>query len=492
MHLEHLYLTTPETFHMNCIHKVILFSLVITASCSPKSEQANQYKAPNIIFYLADDQDKYDYGCYGNEKIHTPAVDKLASQGMIFENAFTGQAICAPSRSQLYTGNYPLKNGCFINHIQTKDDQVSVATYMRELGYEVILAGKSHVGPGTVFNWDLAWKPVKTEGVPRPYIPMDEIQNYFKSVEKPFCMFITSDYPHGPYFQVDDTSADDLKFFPFNMQDKEKANKVKQIAGYYRSIKEDNKQLEKVLSWVDEHLDENTIFIYSADHGRSGKFTVYDRGLNVPFVVRWPGVIQPNSRSEVMIHYTDVLPTFMEIAGGQAPESMDGRSFLDVLNGDDSEIHEYVYGVQSNQNIQRDAVFPSRMIRGKKYKYIRNFNSIEVVENNYGDNQYVNAFLQRGAEKFRHIPFEELYDIKNDPFERVNLAKDLKYLDIKEELVSEMYCWMQEQGDFLAKENYMPLLKPVNNHLDRTSKFKTVPKELENTLKEEDYLILHY
>ena len=87
---------------------------------------------------------------------------------------------------------------------------------------------------------------------------------------------------------------------------------------------------------------------------------------------------------------------------------------------------------------------------------------------------------------------EELFDIENDPFEMINLAKNPEFQNIKEDLIKQLYKWMKEQGDFLVKENYMPLLKPVNNYLDKTSKFKKVPKELENTLKEEDYLILHY
>lgn len=477
---------------MRNLYIVFMLCLVALMSCATKDRKAALPETPNIIFYLADDQDKYDYGCYGNDKIHTPAVDRLAQEGLVFENAFTGQAICAPSRSQLYTGNYPLKNGCFINHIKTKDDQISVATYMRELGYEVILAGKSHVGPKSVFKWDHEWKPVKTEGVPRPYLPLDEIQKYFQSAEKPFCMFITSDYPHGPYFDVEGKTADDFKFYPFNQKDKENLGSIKRMAGYYRSIEEDNMQLEKILSWVDAYLDKNTMFIYSADHGRTGKFTLYDRGLNVPFVVRWPGVVTPNTRSDVMVHYTDVLPTFMEMAGGKAPQNIDGNSFIKTLKGDNKQINDYVYGVQSNQNIQQAAVFPSRTVRSMKYKYIRNFNSIEVVENNYVDNPHVNAFLQRGAEKFKHIPFEELYDIENDPWEQVNLAGDPEYGKIKKDLIAALYSWMGEQGDFLVKENYMPLMKPVHNHLDRTSRFKKVPEELENTLKEEDYLILHY
>lgn len=477
--------------------KLILFVFCILLTsplcfASKKGNQKKQTKRPNIIFYLADDQDKYDYGCYGNPKVHTPAVDRLAKEGMMFENAFTGQAICAPSRTQLYTGNYPLKNGCFLNHIKAKDNQISAASYLKELGYDVILAGKSHVGPKEVFKWSQAWHPVSKDGAPRPYLPLNRIEEYFKTAEKPFCMYITSDYPHGPFFNVEGKTADDFQFYPFNQKDAKNPSRIKHTAGYYRSIEEDNSQLEKILKWVDEYLDENTLFIYSADHGKTGKFTVYDRGLNVPFIVRWPGVVRSNSKTEVMIHYTDVLPTFMEVAKGKTPDKIDGKSFLSVLKGEEKEIHSYVYGVQSNQNIQQAAVFPSRMIRSKKYKYIRNFNSIEVVDKNLGENEHVNAFLKRGAEKFKHIPFEELYDIENDPWETNNLAKDPDYQSTKKRLTKDLYKWMEEQGDFLVKENYMPLLKPVHNHLDRTSKFKTIPEALENTLKEEDYLILHY
>jgi len=159
---------------------IVAMLSISTSGCASKEKSAETTKKPNIIFYLADDQDKYDYGCYGNDKINTPAVDRLAAEGLLFENAFTGQAICAPSRSQLYTGNYPLKNGCFLNHIQSKDNQVSTTTYMKGLGYEVILAGKSHVAPKEVYNWEKQWKPVHKEGFPRPYLPLNKIKDYFE------------------------------------------------------------------------------------------------------------------------------------------------------------------------------------------------------------------------------------------------------------------------------------------------------------------------
>lgn len=447
---------------------------------------------PNIVVYITDDQDKYNYGCYGNDKINTPAVDRLAREGVLFENAFTGQAICAPSRSQMYTGKYPLKNGCFLNHIQVKKDQLSVTKYMRDLGYEVILAGKSHVKPASVFDWDQEWPSIDKKGFPRPYIPLDQIQDYFKNADKPVCMFITSSYPHGPHFDLKTKTSDAFKFYPFNEKEKDSNSLLEKLTGYYRSVEEDNLQLEKVLQWVDEYLGENTLFIYSSDHGTSGKFTVYDRGLNVPFVARWPGVIQAGRRSNVMIHYTDVLPTFIEMADGAIPADMDGKSFLPVLRGSEREIHDYVYGVQTNQNIINAKVFPSRMIRSNQYKYIRNFNSVEVMEQNFGDNQYVNEFIRIGAMKYKDTPLEELYDIKNDPYEQVNLAKDPALRTIKEGLAADMFKWMKAQGDILSdKPGYMPILK-ANFKLDETTPRHKVPKELEGTLKAKDYLVLHY
>jgi uncharacterized sulfatase len=355
--------------------------------------------------------------------VNTSAVDRLAKEGMLFTNAFTAQAICAPSRSQIFTGKYPVKNGCFANHTATRPTIKSVTTKMKNLGYEVVLAGKSHVKPSSVYQWDKEWLPVPKKGVPRDYIPLDSIASYFKTAKKPFCMFITSKYPHGKYFDVENPKAEDIKFYPFNESKKNDKAFVKKKAGYYRSIEEDNTQIEKVLDYVDEHLDDNTLFIYSADHGVSGKFTVKDIGLKVPFVVRWPKVIKPNSKSNQLIHYTDVLPTFMEVAGGKSTEDIDGKSFLPLLEGKNVEINQYVYGVRTNQNILNSEVFPSRMIRNQRYKYIRNFNSLQVVDQNLTGKPNVDYFIKRGAKAFKNEPFEELYDLQNDPFEKKNLIK---------------------------------------------------------------------
>jgi uncharacterized sulfatase len=477
---------------------IFVFLAIIFLSCITSSSQKknNDDKKPNIIFYLADDQDVYDYGCYGNEKVNTSAVDRLAKEGMLFNNAFTAQAICAPSRSQLFTGNYPLKNGCFANHTATKPDVKSVTEHMKSLGYEVVLAGKSHVKPNSVYQWDKEWEPVPKKNVPREYIPLDSIEDYFKTAKKPFCMFITSKYPHGKYFDVKNPNAEDLKFYPFNAHKKSDKAYVKSRAGYYRSIEEDNTQLENVLKFVDTHLDKNTLFIYSADHGVSGKFTVKDIGLKVPFVVRWPKVIKAGSTSNQLIHYTDILPTFLEVAGGKTTEDMDGKSMLPLFNGKDDEINTYVYGVRTNQNILNSEIFPSRMIRDKRYKYIRNFNALEVVEQNLTGKPNVDYFIKRGANAFKNEPFEELYDIQNDPFEKHNLANKPELKPVKEKLIKDLFSWMKSQNDFLNEEiGNMPLITPKGNRgfkLDQDTPRRKIPDAIKNTLTQDDYTFIKH
>jgi len=486
--------------HFKIAIPIVIISLTSCGNSDKNKEQFTEavfdVEKPNLIFYLADDQDVYDYGCYGNEKVNTAAVDRLAKEGLLFTNAFTAQAICAPSRSQLFTGKYPLKNGCFANHTATKPNIESVTSRMTKLGYEVVLAGKSHVKPSSVYNWDKEWAPVPKKGVPRDYIPLDSIENYFRNSKKPFCMFITSKYPHGKYFEVENPKVEAIKFYPFNIKKKDTPDYVKAKAGYYRSIEEDNTQLESVLKLVDSYLNDNTLFIYSADHGVSGKFTVKDIGLKVPFVVRWPKVVKPNTKSTQLIHYTDVLPTFMEIAGGKSTEDIDGNSFLPLLKGENIQINKYVYGLRTNQNILNSEVFPSRMIRDKRFKYIRNFNSTEVVEKNLTGKPNVDYFIKRGAKAFKNEPFEELYDLQNDPFEQHNLANNSDLKTIKEGLANDMFSWMRSQGDFLNEHlGNMPLITPKGDRgfkLDKDTPRRKIPNSIKNTLNKEDYTIIEH
>tara|TARA_B100000524_G_C23642037_1_gene367040 strand:- start:255 stop:1655 length:1401 start_codon:yes stop_codon:yes gene_type:complete len=439
-------------------------------------------KTPNIVFYLSDDQDLLDYGVYGNPNVQTSNADLLASQGMKFSNFYTGQAICAPSRSQIFTGMYPVKNGCMANHIGVKPDIKSITSLLKESGYEVVLAGKSHVKPNKVFDWTHYFPKINNR-----YLPLEQIDDYLKNVNNPFCLIIASDYPHGPYPQTSNYSKADIFKLPY---DPPYIGNHK--PGYYQNIQDDNDQLGQVLNMVDNYgLKENTMFIYASDHGLSGKWSLKEQGLRVPFIVRWPGKIKPNTTSETLLTLVDVLPTILEVSNTEIPSEIDGKSFLETLNGSKMKIHDYVFGVSTRQNIRECKIFPSRMIRGNRYKLIRNFNSVEVVNSNLGDNPVINEFAKIGAESFPNVPYEELYDLEKDPYQKVNLIDNPKYKKTRNRLSVALENWMKSQEDFLL-DNPISVLKPTLHPLDKNSKWNNVPDDLIGKLNDDDFVKLHY
>lgn len=170
--------------------------------------------------------------------------------------------------------------------------------------------------------------------------------------------------------------------------------------------------------------------------------------------------------------------------------TMTGSRFLE--DGEEVNLPNIVFYLSDDQNVLTCSVFPSRMIRNKKYKYIVNYNSVEVLERNlvYGDT--VNAFIRIGAGKRPGTPYEELYDVEIDPFEQKNLATLPGYADIKARLSEELVAWMTEQHDVLTEHGPMPLLPAPNNPLDRYTGANQIPAELKNSLKDSDYIKLHY
>lgn len=436
---------------------------------------------PNIIFYLADDQDQIDYGIYGNNLVKTPAVDKLAKEGIKFNNAYTTQAICAPSRSQIFTGLYPLKNGCMANHISVKNNLKDVNDYMQEIGYDVILAGKSHVKPNSVFNWSYYFKNIGK------FLPIEKIESYISNSKKPFCMFITSDFPHGPFPKNTNYSDDMIFEVPYD-----KKHPMYNKKGYYQNIENDNDQLQNILDIVDKYnMKNNTMFIYASDHGLRGKWRVGEVGLKVPLIIRWPDVIKQNTINNGLINLVDILPTLLDIVNNKVPNQLDGVSFKNILIDGGESKRKFTYGVSTWQNVRDAKVFPSRSVRDSKFKLIVNFNSKEIYKNNLGDNQYVNEFIKLGALAFPNTPFEELYDLENDPYELNNLIKNPDYDIQLESLRIELKRWMKSQNDFLIT-NKMPLIKPTLHPLDKDTQWTSVTKRLRNTIKGSDYLDLHY
>ncbi|NQT38835.1 MAG: sulfatase atsG, partial [Planctomycetes bacterium] len=183
----------------------------------------------------------------------------------------------------------------------------------------------------------------------------------------------------------------------------------------------------------------------------------YDTGLQSAFIARWPGKIAPGTVSDALIEYVDVLPTYVELAGGDPDPVLDGKSLVAVLLDNAREHKEYVFGEMTTRGIINGSdTFGIRSIRSRRFKYIWNFTPEIEFQNACTQNTIFQSWIARAADdpeaadkvrRYEHRPGEELFDVAQDPFEWNNLADDPGHAQIKAELKSRLLAWMEAMGD---------------------------------------------
>jgi len=426
---------------------------------------------PNVVIVLADDQTWNDSGCYGNPDVKTPNIDQLASAGMRFTHCFTATAMCAPTRQQLYTGVFPIRNGAYPNHSKVKVGTRSIVHHFQQLGYRVGLSGKKHFGPEESFPFEnLTLKGDLNLPKIREFVKRDDSQ--------PFLLVVTSHSPHLPWKEGDATKYDaDKLTVPSYLVDLPETRKA--LTEYYAEITDFDREVGGVVKAIDNNGHrEDTIVLYTSEQGAQfphGKWTCYDNGLRTALVVRWPGHIEPGSVTSAMVQYVDILPTLLEAAGADptsldtglpgAPDGgngFDGRSFLPVLTGGSNAHREYVYGAHTTRGIiQGTWIYPIRSVRTQNFKLIWNLNHAEKFQNvlttTGGKSYYWTAWKKAAAEGNEHArqltgiyekrPEYEFYDLENDPNELKNLADDPNHAKTIEKMKDELSSWMKQQGD---------------------------------------------
>jgi uncharacterized sulfatase len=216
----------------------------------------------------------------------------------------------------------------------------------------------------------------------------------------------------------------------------------------------------------EENLSDQTVVLFSSEQGAQFpgcKWTNYDTGLHTAMMVRWPGRIDGGSRTDALVQWVDVLPTLIDIAGGDASSlSLDGFSFLEVLQGGRQRHRDYAFGVHNN--IPEGPAYPIRSITDGRYRYIRNLLPDEIYIEKHlmglsGDgllnNPYwgtwvwdtLNPRTYNLVKRYIHRPAEELYDLDRDPFELENLVERADMQPLKTELARELDRWLQQQED---------------------------------------------
>jgi len=445
------------------LRRLLFFVLLLSAHLAPASP-------PHIVLFIADDLGCEDCSCYGNTDVHTPNLDRLATQSLRFENAFAPSPTCTPSRSAIYTGLYPFRNGAHANHSLINEGLRTLPMFLKDLGYRVVLAGKSHIGPRESFPFEylensnimppgkheLLWTDLNTAAIEKLLAEHDP--------RKPLCLIVASHSPHVYWLPNDGYNPAEIKLPPY-LLDTPQTRQAR--CRYYTDVTHMDSQLGDVLASLDaHHYTDNTLFIFTADQGAQfpfAKWNLYDAGIRAQLLVRWPGKTKPATVTPALVSLIDLLPTFIQAAGGIAPNDIDARSFLPVLLDKSQSHRDEIYAAhtgdgQMNRN-------PMRCIRTMQFKYILN-----LTNNNYTTHidagngpdgrDYWNSWVKLAQtdpaaaaliERYHHRPVEELYDIRRDPYEQRNLAADPAHHDTLVNLREKLKQWRIQQGEDLNK-----------------------------------------
>ena len=418
---------------------------------------------PNVIYLNADDLGVMDVGFMGSELYHTPNLDRLAKEGMVFTDGYAPAANCAPSRAACISGQWAVRTGVYTvgssergdvrdrmliptpNRLHLKDEVITIAEEFKRVGYRTAQVGKWHLGEDPTTQGIDINIAGNTRGSP---------SSYFSPYKNPNL----KDGPKGEYLtdRLTDEAITILEkfkddpffmYFPFysihtplqgrkDLKKKYLNNKLVH-ADYAAMIECLDENVGRLMSALDElGLRENTIVLFSSDNGgirklskqdpwRAGKGSYYEGGIRVPITIRWPGVVEAGSTCSVPVTGLDFYPTFLDAIGASPSTGkvLDGRSILSLLTGKGSfpkdrtlywHFPVYLQNYAGEEDQSRDAKFrtrPGTVLRNGKWK--------------------LHEYFEDGALL--------LFDLEKDPGETHNLAAEKpKKL---EALKSDMYAW---------------------------------------------------
>lgn len=419
----------------------LLLAALHTACVQAGTSQANALKEPrpNILWITIEDWSP-DLSCYGTPGIHTPHVDKLAAEGIRFEYAFTTSPVCSTSRSAMMTGFH--QN--YIGAQQHREYDKKPLPYgirpiphlFAEAGYFTALMSS---------KTDCNFLPDKRSAL---FMGTDWKQ---RKTDQPFFARITFGGTHRPWKRDPQRpiSIKDVEVPPYYADTpfirRDWANGLEQMQIVDREVGSLLDRLDK------EGLAENTIVVFIGDHGRChirGKQFLYDSGIRIPMIIRWPGTIRAGQVSRHLVMSIDICATLLDAAGITPPIPLHGRN----LFGDSVADRRFIFAARDRMGDTHDAM---RCIRSKEHKLILNLMPERAwcqysgyKEGSYPALAEMNVLNLTGkltpaqAAFFANTkPEVELFDLRKDPHETVNLATNPGYVTVREVLLHELENW---------------------------------------------------
>ncbi len=410
---------------------------------------------PNLVYIMADDCTFRDIGCYGGQA-HTPHIDRLAGEGMRFTRCFQAAPMCSPTRHTIYTGLYPVKSGAYPNHTFAREGTRSIVHYLKPLGYRVALSGKTHIAPKEVFPFEYSGK-----GNNPDMQAIDTLMSECRASGTPFCLIAASSEPHSPYDKGDPSRypPDTVKLPPYYADTPEMRQT---FSKYLAEITYYDGQVGEILALLEKHgMAGNTLVMVTSEQGNAfpfAKWTCYDSGLQSIMICRWPGRIKPGAVTDAMVEYVDICPTFLDAAGAPIPETLDGRSFMEVLTGATDRHKQHVYGIMTTRGIINGSDhYGIRSVRSESHKLIVNLTPEVEFRNACTQGREFQSWERKAAagdahaaamvRRYKHRPAVELYDLRTDPLEMNSVAGNPENAAIIRELRAKLDAWMKACGD---------------------------------------------
>jgi N-sulfoglucosamine sulfohydrolase len=369
-----------------------------------RETSANLKIRPNIILITGDDLGT-QIGCYGDKFARTPAIDRMAMEGVRFNTTWVTASSSSPSRSSIFTSLYPHQNGQIgLSHLGFQSKETPrLPNLLKSAGYRTGILGKLHVAPESGFQFDMEMKDNWTIDVQRV---VREAKLFIEEdTVKPFFLKISYFDPHEPNIdQILGSPAavykeGDVQAMGWVRGNKEVADKM--AAHYYNAVARVDDGISRLMEYLKQSgMIKNTVILFVGDNGAAfngGKTTCYEPGMSVPFIVYWKGgLLKAGQVRNELVSTIDIMPTILEICGVKIPEGLEGRSLIPQLKGQEFvEWRTFLFG---EMNFHQPSNYnPMRTIRDSRY---------HLIQNLYAQDK----------------PEWELYDLFTDPLERENIV----------------------------------------------------------------------
>ena len=427
--------------HLSTARGPFIAFLLAVLACIVHIDGAAADPRPNFVLITGDDLG-VQLSSYDDHTIETPNIDGIAAAGVRFTNGYITQPSCSSSRSSMFTGSYPHQNGQLgLAHYGFSMDAAfpTIPTILHDAGYRTGVIGKVHVQPSSAFTWDFnpdyaSW-PGQTRDVRRV---ADEARTFIAASQgRPFFLKVSYVDPHEPLItQVLGLPESPIPASAITVNAWTKqpvpVSKKATIAAYYNSIMRLDIGVGLLLKVIaDAGAADNTMIIFLGDNGggmvQLGKTDVFENGLKVPFLIRFPSVGKAGQVRSELVSAVDILPTILAAAGVAAPPQTvammtEGRSLLPLIGGETVPWRQYLFAEMNYHNA--DLFKPSRTVRDERYKLIHSYPPL---------NRGINGLL--------------LFDLQTDPLEKHNLAGDPAFGTIRDRLAAELSAWQARTHD---------------------------------------------